>query len=82
MDYSQNGVIYVSLGSKIRFSELPPPTLRVIFNVFSSLPYDFLIKWDGDELLSDKPANIRLEKWLPQNDMLRKLHAPVFPDFT
>lgn len=72
MNSSQNGVVYVSLGSKLRFSDLPPQTVKVFLNVFSSIHYDVLIKWNGGEL-PNKPENVRLERWLPQNDLLRKL---------
>lgn len=74
MDSSRKGVIYLSFGSKIRFSDLPQKTMEIFFNVLGTLPYDILIKWNGEEF-PNKPANVRLEKWLPQNDMLRKLHA-------
>ncbi|XP_037962807.2 UDP-glucosyltransferase 2 isoform X4 [Plutella xylostella] len=77
LDASKNGVVYMSLGSKIRFSDLPEGTMQVFLNVFASLPYDVLIKWNGGEL-KNKPANVRLEKWLPQNDMLHHPKIKVF----
>ncbi|KAG7309180.1 hypothetical protein JYU34_005104 [Plutella xylostella] len=77
LDASRNGVVYMSLGSKIRFSDLPAGTMQVFLNVFASLPYDVMIKWNGGEL-KNKPANVRLEKWLPQNDMLHHPKIKVF----
>lgn len=63
----------MSLGSKIKSSELPFKTIQVFFEVFSSLPYDVIWKWDTDNC-PGKPSNILLVKWLPQNDLLRKFY--------
>lgn len=70
MDQSKDGVILVSLGSKLKSSALPTRTLKVMINVFSQLPYDIIWKWNGT--MPNKPQNIRLEKWLPQYDILRE----------
>lgn len=35
-----------------------------------------LWKWEDD--LPDKPSNIRIEKWLPQNDILGHPNVKLF----
>ncbi|XP_011558972.3 UDP-glucosyltransferase 2 [Plutella xylostella] len=77
LDASKNGVIYVSLGSKFLFSDLPDEDVRVFMKVFADIPYDVLLKWNGGDL-PNKPPNVRLEKWIPQNDIL---HHPKIKAF-
>ncbi|XP_013139129.1 PREDICTED: UDP-glucuronosyltransferase 2B17-like [Papilio polytes] len=77
LDSSKNGVIYLSLGSNIKSSNLPPPILHAIVKVFSRLPYDVLWKWDVDEL-PGRPSNIKISKWLPQSDLLRHPKIKLF----
>lgn len=39
--------------------------------VLSELPYDVLWKWDKDTL-PGQSKNIKIAKWFPQTDVLRK----------
>ncbi|KPJ13396.1 Ecdysteroid UDP-glucosyltransferase [Papilio machaon] len=50
LDSSNNGVIYFSLGTNVKPSNLPPEKLEAIIKVFSRLPYDVLWKWDNEQL--------------------------------
>ncbi|CAG4992130.1 unnamed protein product [Colias eurytheme] len=77
LDSSKNGVIYLSFGSNVPFSLLPPQTIQLFINVFSKLPYDVLWKWEKDEL-PGKSDNIRISKWLPQSDLLRHPKIKLF----
>ncbi|XP_075986012.1 UDP-glucosyltransferase 2-like [Anticarsia gemmatalis] len=70
LDSSKNGVIYMSLGTNVRPSILPPERIQMMVKVFSELPYDVIWKWDKDEL-PGRSENIRIFKWLPQSDLLR-----------
>ncbi|XP_037299195.1 uncharacterized protein LOC115452065 [Manduca sexta] len=76
LDSSEHGVIYFSLGTNNVPSELLSEKIQVIVNVFSKLPYDIL--WKYDKELLNKPANVRLEKWLPQSDLLRHPKIKLF----
>ncbi|KPJ13398.1 Ecdysteroid UDP-glucosyltransferase [Papilio machaon] len=77
LDSSKNGVIYFSLGTNVKPSNLPSDKLQVIINVFSRLPYDVLWKWD-DEELPGRTKNIKISKWLPQSDLLRHPSIKLF----
>ncbi|KOB74579.1 Antennal-enriched UDP-glycosyltransferase, partial [Operophtera brumata] len=69
LDSSNNGVIYVSFGTNVSPSQLPSHRIQTMVNVFSKLQYEILWKWDKDEL-PGKTKNIRIEKWVPQSDLL------------
>ncbi|MBQ5153829.1 hypothetical protein EGM85_11270, partial [Macrococcus caseolyticus] len=77
LDSSKNGVVYISFGTNVQPSLLPPEKVRILIKVFSELPYDVLWKWDKDEL-PGRTSNIRISKWLPQSDLLRHPKIKVF----
>lgn len=53
-----------------------PEKLKIFTDVLSQLPYDVLWKWDDDEL-AGCPKNVRISKWLPQSDLLRKCYLVI-----
>lgn len=63
------GFIFFSLGSAVKPSDLPETYRKVLVNVFASLRQRVLWKWD-EEGMADLPPNVRLGKWLPQQDIL------------
>lgn len=69
MDSSKNGVIYFSLGTNVKSEHIGNETLINIIDSFNELPYDVLWKYEGDKL-PEKPKNIKLIKWAPQQDVL------------
>ncbi|KAJ8708781.1 hypothetical protein PYW08_010163 [Mythimna loreyi] len=77
LDSSKNGVIYISFGTNVKPSLLPPDRVQLMAKVFSKLPYDVLWKWDKDEL-PGRSKNIRISKWLPQSDLLRHPNIKLF----
>ncbi|KAJ8708426.1 hypothetical protein PYW07_010551 [Mythimna separata] len=77
LDSSKNGVIYISFGTNVQPSLLPPDRVELMAKVFSKLPYDVLWKWDKD-VLPGRSKNIRISKWLPQSDLLRHPKIKVF----
>ncbi|CAH0598240.1 unnamed protein product [Chrysodeixis includens] len=77
LDNSKNGVIYISFGTNVDPTQLPPERIQVLVKAFSELPYDVLWKWNGDEL-PGRTANIRISKWLPQPDLLKHPKIKVF----
>ncbi|XP_021197638.3 UDP-glucosyltransferase 2 isoform X2 [Helicoverpa armigera] len=77
LDSSKNGVIYISFGTNVAPSMLPPERIQILVKVFSQLPYDVLWKWDKDEL-PGRSKNIRISKWLPQSDLLRHKKVKLF----
>jgi len=68
---SETGFIYVSMGSSVLTAKMPE-VLRLIFiRAFAQLPYRVLWKWEADEnSIADLPGNVRLARWLPQQDIL------------
>ncbi|XP_047519265.1 UDP-glycosyltransferase UGT5-like isoform X1 [Pieris napi] len=77
LDSSKNGVIYISFGSNVLSSMLPPEKINILINVFSKLPYNVLWKWETD-VLPGKSKNIKIAKWLPQSDLLRHPNIKLF----
>ncbi|PZC71193.1 hypothetical protein B5X24_HaOG200288 [Helicoverpa armigera] len=77
LDSSKNGVIYISFGTNVKPSLLPPDRMKILLKVLSQQPYDVLWKWDKDDL-PGRTSNIRISKWLPQSDLLRHPKIKVF----
>ncbi|CAL4058798.1 unnamed protein product [Meganyctiphanes norvegica] len=63
------GFIFFSLGSVLKTDDMPQHLFGLLVTVFSKLPYRVLWKWDADPP-ADLPSNIRMGKWLPQQDIL------------
>ncbi|XP_072946302.1 UDP-glucosyltransferase 2-like [Epargyreus clarus] len=76
LDSSKHGVIYLSFGTNVQPSVLPPHKIKMMMKVFSELPYDVIWKWDKD--LPGKPSNIKVLEWLPQSDLLRHPKMKLF----
>lgn len=49
----------------------------MIMDTFAELPYQVLWKFENDTL-PDKPKNVRIEKWLPQQDLLGHPNIKLF----
>lgn len=77
LDQSENGVIYLSFGSNVKSAELKPEIRQIIIETLKDLPYDVLWKFENDSL-PHKPENVRIEKWLPQQDVLAHKNIKLF----
>ncbi|KAJ0171756.1 hypothetical protein K1T71_012519 [Dendrolimus kikuchii] len=77
LNSSKNGVIYISFGTNVAPSMLPPERIQALMEGFSELPFDVLWKFDKDEM-PGKSKNIKLSKWLPQSDLLRHPKIKLF----
>lgn len=64
----EHGFIYFSLGSTVQGSLLPNRIRKQILKVFKKLPQKILWKWEGE--MNDLPDNVRIYKWIPQQDVL------------
>lgn len=53
-------------------SNLDKEMLDAFLNAFKALPYDILWKFDKDHL-KGLPNNVKIQKWLPQRDLLGEL---------
>ncbi|XP_043511570.1 UDP-glucosyltransferase 2-like [Frieseomelitta varia] len=76
VDGAKNGFIYFSLGTNARSSDLPVEILRVFCDVFATLPYRIVWKYEKD--LPGKPDNVYTAKWLPQQSILAHPNVKLF----
>jgi glucuronosyltransferase len=72
LDESTEGVIYFSMGSNLRSDAMPPERRDAFLSAFAELPQKVIMKWESDSL-PRKPANVKVGKWLPQQEILGKL---------
>ncbi|CAH1389501.1 unnamed protein product [Nezara viridula] len=78
MDQSKQGVIYMSLGSNVRVSDVANEDIREAFmSVFQELPYNVLMKWETD-YPGKLPPNVRISSWFPQQDILAHKNCVLF----
>ncbi|XP_049826163.1 UDP-glucosyltransferase 2-like [Aethina tumida] len=76
LDEAKEGVIYFSLGSNVKGNFLNDESKKAIMNAFSQLPNKVLIKIDLENI--NVSRNVRVEKWLPQQDILRHPNMKLF----
>ncbi|XP_072754820.1 uncharacterized protein [Anoplolepis gracilipes] len=77
LDNATEGFIYVSLGTNINWEHLPNNTFESFVEVFSTLPYKVVWKYDPD-LLPKKFENILASKWFPQQSILAHQNIKLF----
>ncbi|XP_068083275.1 UDP-glycosyltransferase UGT5-like [Anabrus simplex] len=77
LDDAKEGVIYFSLGSNVRSDKLTAEKRQMILEAFSELPHKVLWKWESDTL-PGQPKNVKVGKWLPQNDILGHPNVKLF----
>ncbi|XP_035392900.1 UDP-glucuronosyltransferase 1A1-like isoform X2 [Cygnus atratus] len=63
----EHGIVVFSLGSMV--SDIPMNKAREIADALGSVPQTVLWRYTG-EVPSNLPKNVKLVKWLPQNDLL------------
>ncbi|CAH1156089.1 unnamed protein product [Phaedon cochleariae] len=76
MDNAKEGVIYFSMGSNIKPSEMEPRYKQALVNALGKLKETVLWKYDED--LAEKSSNIIIRKWLPQMDILAHPNLKLF----
>ncbi|XP_046748287.1 UDP-glucosyltransferase 2-like [Diprion similis] len=77
LDGATQGFVYMSLGSNMKSSMLPIATRNELMAAFSKLPYKVLWKFENDAL-PDKPENVHVMKWIPQQAVLAHPNLKVF----
>lgn len=69
----ESGFIYVSMGSSVKAANMPEHLRLMLVQTFARLPYHVLWKWEGGTAgMHDLPPNVKLGRWLPQQDILGK----------
>ncbi|XP_049942519.1 UDP-glycosyltransferase UGT5-like [Schistocerca serialis cubense] len=69
MDAAAEGVIYFSMGSNVKSTDLSEEVRAVFLKTFARLRQKVLWKLEGDSL-PNQPANLRISSWFPQSDLL------------
>lgn len=77
LDSANEGIIYFSLGSNIKSNLLQQDKKNILIRSFAKLPYKVLWKFEDDQL-EGKPVNVKINKWLPQQDVLRHPNIILF----
>ena len=63
-------MIYFSLGSVAKSADIADEHKKMLVSAFSRLPYKVL--WKFEEAFPNLPKNIRIQKWMPQQDVIGK----------
>jgi glucuronosyltransferase len=74
---AKDGFIYFSMGSVTKGILMPENYRKLFLNVFSKLKQRVLWKWET-ETMEDLPPNVKLSKWVPQQDVLGHKNIRVF----
>ncbi|KAK3510305.1 hypothetical protein QTP70_035177 [Hemibagrus guttatus] len=72
---SEHGIVVFTLGSLV--PAMPKEKAAIFFQAFSRIPQRVLWRYVG-EAPQDIPGNVKLMKWLPQNDLLGHPKAKAF----
>lgn len=71
LDNAVQGVLYFSMGSNMKAKGLPEIKRNAIVKAFAKVKENVLVKWE-DDVLPGMSSNIKIVKWLPQQDVLGK----------
>ena len=79
MDAAIDGVIVVSFGGTVS-GQFPTEVISKFFNAFSRLKQTVIFKMSGTDatMPSNRPRNVHLFPWLPQNDLLGHPNTVLF----
>ncbi|XP_056630898.1 UDP-glucosyltransferase 2 [Diorhabda sublineata] len=64
------GFIYFSMGSSVKAVNMPIYLRQLLIMVFKNLPQRVLWKYESEDDVVDMPSNVKLGRWLPQQDIL------------
>lgn len=78
-DSAKGGLVLFSLGTNVRSDKLGQERISMILRTFARLPqYNFLWKFETKEAFKDLPKNVRIQTWMPQNDVLAHPNTKLF----
>lgn len=76
---SKKGTVLFSLGSSIHSKNLPIEKQELFIKIFSEFEdYNFLWKFESNEIAKNLPKNVLIRPWLPQSDILAHPKLRVF----
>lgn len=66
------------MGTSVKASGMPDSLRKTFVAAFSTLPFNVVWKWEGDQI-ENLPPNVRIAEWWPQQELLghHKLRAFV-----
>lgn len=67
----------MSLGTHVQSSYLPKEKLQMFLNVFKNLSVSVLWKYEDTDI-EMIPENVKIQKWLPQSDLLAHPKIKLF----
>uniref|UniRef100_A0A182RY16 UDP-glucuronosyltransferase n=1 Tax=Anopheles funestus TaxID=62324 RepID=A0A182RY16_ANOFN len=74
---AEDGIILFSLGTNLLSSSIPTEMLSAILETFRNIKQRIIWKWDTQDM-PNKPANVMLTDWLPQDDILAHPNVQLF----
>ncbi len=72
-----DGVILVSFGSYILGKNMKESVLQVLLKTFGQLKQKVVWKWENETMVG-QPDNVKLLKWVPQQDVLGHPKTKLF----
>ncbi|KAL0868324.1 hypothetical protein ABMA27_007848 [Loxostege sticticalis] len=76
MDTAEHGVIYFSMGSMIKSSSMPEEVKKGFLDTLGSLKQTVI--WKFEEMLPNRPKNVHIVKWAPQQSILAHPNCILF----
>lgn len=77
LDTSKEGVILFSMGSNVKSKDLPLHIRQSLLKCFTKLKQNVLWKFENENL-NEIPENVKIVKWLPQQDILAHPNVKLF----
>ncbi|XP_058461327.1 UDP-glucosyltransferase 2-like [Malaya genurostris] len=77
LDEATDGVIYFCMGSNLKSAQFSVGKREAFLKAFSKLKQRVLWKFEDDSI-PNKPANLMIKSWMPQNDILAHPNVKLF----
>lgn len=77
LDSANEGFVFFSMGSNIQSTTLPASKRDALLRTFAKLNVKVLWKWEDDNF-PEKPDNLYVRKWWPQQEILAHRNVKVF----
>ncbi|XP_076645968.1 UDP-glucosyltransferase 2-like [Halictus rubicundus] len=76
LDNAKNGFIYFSLGSNVKVKQFSNVLITAMLSAFAELPYTII--WKSEIDVEDKPENVIIRNWFPQQEILSHPNILLF----
>ncbi|XP_050501765.1 UDP-glycosyltransferase UGT5-like [Diabrotica virgifera virgifera] len=76
LDGAKEGVIYLSLGSNIKSTDIKPEIKQALIRSLGKLKQKVLWKYEDEDFKT--PKNVEIRKWFPQQDILAHPNVKLF----